>query len=191
MQWEKSPGSKILKRKFELWHHGPRHLFLSAYPYMVTAGTVDKRHFFRGDDRLLYLEESLKTVTLQFGWTLDVWSVFPNHYHFIAWPPADSKTLKLMIQELHRRTSIEVNRLDHAQGRQVWFQYWDTCITFEKSYYARLNYVNNNAVHHGLVKIASQYPYCSAARFEREAEPRFRRKVQTFRYDKLKIEDDY
>jgi putative transposase len=99
--------------------------------------------------------------------------------------------LDSLFRELHSITAREVNRLDLISGRQVWFQYWDTCLTFERSWLARPNYVNNNAVHHKLVSNPTNYPYCSATWFEQNADPGFRRKVSSFRYDRLKIKDDF
>jgi hypothetical protein len=39
----------------------------------------------------------------------------------------------------------------------VWYNFRDTRLTYEKSYLARLNYVYQNAVKHGLVPVANQY----------------------------------
>ena len=66
-----------------------------------------------------------------------------------------------------------------------------TIFPFEKSYFARLKYVNNNAVHHGLVPVANQYPFCSAGWFEQKADPMFQKKVDSFRCDKLNVIDDF
>ena len=73
----------------------------------------------------------------------------------------------------------------------MWYQFRETQLTYEKSWLARLNYVNQNAVHHGLVREATQYPYCSAAWFEREAEPGFYRAVTMIKTDRLNVQDDY
>jgi putative transposase len=81
--------------------------------------------------------------------------------------------------------------MDHRPGRRVWFQYWDKCLTFEKSYFARLNYVINNAVHHGLVLDASHYPFCSAGWMERNSNPAFRKQVASFKYDQLSEPDGF
>ena len=126
------------------WHHRPAHVFESNTMYIVTAGTLYKKHIFHESQRLRLLQDALFEVAQVYDWTLQAWAVFSNHYHFIARSPDDGKTLRPMIQRLHSQTSREVNRLDGAQGRKVWFQYWDTCLTYEKSYYARLNYVHNN-----------------------------------------------
>lgn len=96
-----------------------------------------------------------------------------------------------MLQRLHSETARKINALDEAYGRQVWFQYWDVCLTYEKSYYARLHYVIDNPVKHGLVSNAEDYRYCSAAWFRENADPVFCKKVLSFRYDKLDIPDDF
>ena len=96
-----------------------------------------------------------------------------------------------MIQRFHSQSARQLNDLDNTSSRNVWFQYWDTCLTYEKSYYARLNYVNNNPVKHGLVKNADQYPFCSATWFKAQADPGFRKKVESFKYDRVKIIDDF
>jgi len=173
------------------WHHRPAHLFVPNTMYIVTASTLHKLHHFKGQERLRLLHDALLEVAGTFEWMLQAWAVFSNHYHFVAQSPADGKTLKPMIQRLHSQTAREVNRLDGVTGRQVWFQYWETCLTYEKSYYARLNYVHNNPVKHKLVAVADQYPFCSAAWFKSEAEPGFRKKVESFRYDNVNVPDDF
>jgi putative transposase len=35
------------------------------------------------------------------------------------------------------------------------YEFWDTHLTFEKSWLARLHYVHHNPVHHGLAAVAS------------------------------------
>ena len=158
---------------------------------MVTAGTLYREHFFRGNDRLEYLQNALLSTIEKHGWIAQAWAVFVNHYHFIALASHLTRSITPLIKELHSITSIAVNRLDHVHHRQVWFQYWDTCLTYEKSWLARLNYVNNNAVKHKLVSIATDYPFCSASWFQEKTKPSFRRKVESFRYDKLSVIDDF
>ena len=85
----------------------------------------------------------------------------------------------------------EINSTDGTPGRKVWYQYWDSYITFERSFLARLNYVHNNPVHHGLVAEASSYRWCSAAWFEREANPAFVKSVKEFKTERLNIPDDF
>ncbi len=173
------------------WHHSPAHVFLPDTMYMVTAATLHKVHHFRDTMRLEALTNALFEVSESYGWALQAWAVFSNHYHFIAQSPTASAVLKPLIQRLHSQTARWLNRQDDTTGRQVWFQYWDTCLTYEKSYFARLNYVHDNPVKHGLVAAAEEYPFCSAGWFEAYADPSYYRKVTSFRYDRLKVADDF
>jgi putative transposase len=57
---------------------------------------------------------------------------------------------------LHFETACHVNRLDQRTDRNVWFNYGETRLTYEKSYLARLSYVHRNAVKHRLVSTPGQ-----------------------------------
>ena len=113
-----------------------------------------------------------------------------NHYHFIA-VAKTPHNLPEFISKLHIDSARFVNNLDSAKGRRVWFQYWDSHITYAKSYYARLNYVNNNPVHHGLVPVAENYDWCSAGWFKMNADTSFKKTVDSFKTDQLSVRDDF
>jgi putative transposase len=158
---------------------------------MVTCGTYEKEHHFRGARRLRFLHDSLLNLAEDYSWNLQAWAVFSNHYHFVAMSPQNADSLVLFLKKLHSDTAMEANRWDGAQGRQVWFQYRDTHLTFPKSYYARLNYVHTNPVHHRLVPVPSLYPWCSAAWFQRQATPAFYKTVMAFKSDRVTVPDDF
>jgi len=174
-----------------MWHHRPIHAFEPDVFYMVTAGTIHKQHFYQGSDRLELLQTALQDILKEFQCDLQAWAGFSNHYHFVARASTEPSSLKPAIQKLHSVTAREINRRDHTYARRIWFQFWDTCLTYERSCLVRLNYVNENAVHHGLVSSAVNSPFCSATWFESQSEPSFRRKVQSFHSDRLKIMDDF
>jgi putative transposase len=173
------------------WHHAPYHVFVPDAVYMVTAGTLHKEHLYKDGRRLEILQSVLQDVLNRRGWELRAWALFSNHYHFIARSPQGDSHIRRLIQHLHSEASKALNCLDRTPGRKVWYQYWDRCLTFEKSYYPRLNYVIHNAVHHGLVRVAENYPFCSAGLFERDCPPSFRKKVASFRYDRLNEPDGF
>ena len=99
--------------------------------------------------------------------------------------------MKKFLKHLHADTARELNQIDNEAGRTVWFNFWDTKLTYEKSYLARLNYVHQNPVTHGLVAMANQYQWCSAAWFERTASPAMRKTIYGFKIDKLNVKDDF
>jgi putative transposase len=103
----------------------------------------------------------------------------------------DAGSLSQMLGALHTKTARWVNKMDAAANREVWHNYWETAPALPKSYFARLNYVHQNAAKHGLVPLASQYPWCSAGWLERTATPAQVRTIYRFKTDKLKIEDSY
>ncbi|HEX5482154.1 MAG TPA: transposase [Terriglobia bacterium] len=158
---------------------------------MVTSATYLKQHFFRSTDHLSLLHDALLNLALKYGWELQAWAVFSNHYHFVAVSPCEPQSLRPFIRHLHSITAIEMNRRDRTGGRKVWFQYWDTHLTYDKSYFARLNYVHSNAVHHGLVPVASAYPWSSARWFERKANGAFYKRIMGLPTDRLHVADDY
>lgn len=157
---------------------------------MVTAGTLHKQHLFRGNERLKLLEKTLFDVIKYRGWKIRAWALFSNHYHWIGISPQTGSIRKL-IQHLHSESAKLLNQLDGYPGRKVWFQYWDKCLTFEKSYFSRLNYVTNNPVHHGLVPVANLYPFCSAGWNERNLATPEQRKIASFKFDQLNEPDEF
>lgn len=173
------------------WPHAPLHRLSEHGTYMVTSGTLDKAHLFESPDHRTMLMDELLSTANRFGWQLEAWAVFTNHYHFVAHSSRESRGLRSMLQKLHSETARKLNESHGTPGRRVWFNFWDSKITFEKSYLARLNYVHQNAVHHGLVKVANQYHWCSAAWFERTATPAQVKTIYSFKTDRLEIQDDF
>ena len=133
------------------WPHAPVHQLGEHGAYIVSAGTYLKKHHFADAHRLSFLEDRILGLATHYGWQVQAWAVFSNHYHVVAVSPRDAATLRRWIGHLHSETARCVNALDDTPGRRVWFNYWDTHITYERSYLARLRYVHENAVHHGLV----------------------------------------
>ena len=173
------------------WPHAPVHRLSEAGAYMVTCGTYMKQHFFRGEDCLRLLHDALLSLADRYEWRLQAWAVFSNHYHFVAVSPDDASNLPRLINHLHTSTASALNKLESTPGRKVWHQYWDEHLTYERSYLARLNYVHNNPVKHGLVPVAREYRWCSAAWFEQTADRAVFRVVSSFKTDGLNVRDDY
>jgi|SRR5258708_39516764 len=133
------------------WPHAPVHRFDSDGIYMVTAATLHKEHLFADPKTLTLLERTLLSLAKQYQWQLEAWAVFANHYHFVARRDGESASLKKLLTHLHADSARKLNRLDGHIGRTVWFNFWDTKLTNRRSYLARLNYVYQNPVKHGLV----------------------------------------
>jgi putative transposase len=176
------------------WPHAPPHRLTANGTYFVTAGTLHKAHHFRTPSRLDYLTRELLSRAVRFGWRFEAWAVFSNHYHFVAHTPEgaqDGKNLSTMLNQLHEDTAVWVNRRDGARGRKVWFNFRETLLSFHNSYLARLNYTHQNAVKHGLVKKAEDYPWCSAGWFNSVSTSAHRRTIESFKIDRVSVYDEY
>ena len=174
-----------------VWPHAPIHKLSKQGTYIVTAGTLHKRHLFRGDERLDLLEGKLLELAEHYGWQLEAWAVFSNHYHFVAQAGSKAGKLKDMLSHLHTATAAEINATDQQPDRQVWHNFWDTELTIETSYLARLHYVHTNAVKHGLVKVANEYRWCSARWFESTATPAQVKTIYSFGVSRVRVFDDF
>jgi putative transposase len=176
------------------WPHAPRHELSSTGTYIVTAGTYLKKHYFRGREQLAFLQHQLLTVIRDFEWQLQAWALFSNHYHFVAHSPENSggaESLTDMLRLLHEKTAKQVIKSGLYDGQQIWHNFWDTKLTYEKSFLARLKYVHTNPVRHGLVWTANQYPWCSAAWFERTARPAAVKMIYSFKTERVTVYDEY
>ena len=174
------------------WPHAPEHRLGAHGSYMVTSGTYGKAMLFAGEERLGALCGGLLKYAARHGWALQAWAVFPNHYHFIASAPqTGGETLPAFLRELHSRSARWLNSRDGTPGRKIWHNYWDSHLSFEASYFARLHYVHQNAVKHRVVDVADDYPWCSAGWFAKTATPAFRKTVESFKTDTVNVEDHF
>ena len=62
--------------------------------------------------------------------------MFSNHYHFVAESPVTAENLPDMLGLLHEKTAKWVDKLEAARTRRVWYNYRETHLTFEHSYFA-------------------------------------------------------
>lgn len=172
------------------WPHSPSHRLTHPGTYIVTAATYRKLPLFNTPTLLTQLTNMLLDLAQSHSWILQAWAVFANHYHFIG-ESEHPESLRRFVRELHALSAHALNYKQNIPGRKVWFQYWESQITFHRSFLARLHYDHNNPVHHRLVQCASRYEWCSAAWFARESPAAFRKAVYSFPTDQLKIPDDF
>jgi putative transposase len=173
------------------WPHAPVHRLTGHGVFIVTAGTLHKRLLFDTPAKRDLVERVLLSYAKHFGWQLEAWAVFANHYHFVGRDTPGAAELRTFVSRLHSESARQLNRIEGTEGRTVWHQFWDTRLTYQHAYLARLNYVHQNPVRHGLVRVANQYPWCSAAWFERIASPAQVKTVYGMKIDRVKVEDGF
>ena len=173
------------------WPHAPPHHFVPHGIYMITAATLHRAPLFNSSARLDLFRDTAFELTKDYALILQAWAFFANHYHVVIGFEKTTARHQDFLRRLHRELAIRLNHMDNTPGRRVMYELWDTRLTFEKSWLARLNYVHQNAVKHGLVTVADQYPWCSAPWFETNARPSFVKSVYSFKTDRIKVPDDF
>ena len=174
------------------WPHAPSHWLVESGVYMVTAATYRHELVYKTAEELDLLTEILLQNLLEADWIVRAWSVFPNHYHFLAHsPPREqgAESLARLLGKIHMQAAKRINERQGSPGRKIWHNYWDSLITFETSFLARLKYVNRNPEHHGYGRPAEWYRWCSAAWFAESAPRAFVRTVNSFKTDRVHVRD--
>jgi putative transposase len=75
------------------------------------------------------------------------------------------KELRHKLGQFHGRSSFEWNCADNPRGRKVWYNCFERPMKSERHFWATLNYVHHNPVHHGYVKRWLDWPWSSALQY--------------------------
>lgn len=169
--------------------HAPPHLFRSGATYFLSCKTLYGQFFVSSDERKEELISALHFASEKQGWTVVAWVALSNHYHCIVTAPSEGKPdLGKLTASIHRFTSSNWNEADSTPGRQVWYQYRDTCLTSEGSFWARVNYIHWNPVKHGLVLAPEVYPHSSYQTWLNTPDADIAFLEKAFPWDRLELE---
>jgi putative transposase len=119
----------LMNSLYKMYPHNPPHYFVPNAMYIVTGAILQNENLLTENKRNEFVLQTLFERAELLNWTLQAWAVLNNHYHFIGQAPENATTLEKLIRQLHSITAIEINRRDNTPGRQVWFNYWDSCLT--------------------------------------------------------------
>ncbi len=140
--------------------HHPPHFYLDETWYIITASTLHRAPLLAGERSKKLVGDTLKGLVLQFEILLRAWVILDNHYHLLL-KTGQGKDLPRFIGRLHGSTARQINLWNQVAGRQVWHNYWDTCIRTEAGYWTNFNYIHNNPVKHGYVRKWEDWPFSS------------------------------
>jgi putative transposase len=96
---------------------------------------------------------------------IHAWCILPNHYHLLV---TNDNIISLlgMLGKLHGRTSFKWNQQDSQRGRrQVWCKASERGMRSDRHFWATVNYIHNNPVHHKYVRHWQDWPLSSAIEF--------------------------
>jgi len=145
---------------FKTYPHNPPHLFIDGAVYFITGGILQKQHILQHDIHKQIVLDVVEKCFNHFGWQINAWIILSNHYHLMA-KAKIAKDMPTIIARVHGASATQINRHDGTPGRDVWWNYWDTCIRAEHDFNLRLNYIYWNAVKHGIVNHPEDYIWSS------------------------------
>jgi putative transposase len=139
--------------------HNPPHLLVADTMYMLTASIYGKADLIKPPRRKAEWRDAFHEAAKIYQWQIIAWVVLHNHYHAIVRAPRNVTTLSKFVSSYHKFTARKWNDADLVKGRQVWWNYRDTCIRSKRDYYNRIRYVFWNPVKHGLAEKPEDYSF--------------------------------
>ena len=89
------------------------------------------------------------------AWCVGRYVLMPDHLHLVATPGAPELPLDNWVRYWKSRFTRR-----HGDPAHRWqADHWDTRLRHEESYEEKWQYVVNNPVRHGLVRLAEDWPY--------------------------------
>jgi putative transposase len=146
------------------WHSPPHWEFVGQRQFIISASCYEHREIIGiNPERMTEFETALVDTCAEFA-ILYAWCLLPNHYHLLV-KTDQLKELRRALGKLHGRSSFKWNGEDDSRGRQVWHNCFDRDIRSDRHFWATMNYIHHNPVHHGYVERWQDWPWSSAADF--------------------------
>ena len=138
---------------YKTYNHNPPHLFKDNSKYFITSSTYKKINHFNTDEAKEFLVDSIYKAFSRFNWIIDDWVILDNHYHIMVEAKDNADRLSGIIRNIHKFSAIwlKKNNSKARNSTKIWHNFWDTCISYEKSYFTRINYIWFNPVKHHYV----------------------------------------
>lgn len=130
-------------------------------PHHVTQrGNNRQDVFFTDDDRRAYLK-ILREQCERFGLGVQAYCLMTNHIHLVA-TPATEESLAKAVGRTNWRYAQHVNR-SHGRSGHLWQNRFYSCPLDEQHFWTAVAYVECNPLRAGVVRIAWDYAWSSAA----------------------------
>ena len=160
-------GEVLNSRKLQRypWHSPPHRAGTYTQCYLLSAACYEHKAIIgKTLERMSECEEQFLTTARQQAYEIFAWCLLPNHYHILL---QTDRILELIHQmgRLHGRLSHQWNGEDAQRGRKVWFNCVERTMKSERHFWATLNYVHHNPVHHGYVDYWQDWPFSSGMHY--------------------------
>ena len=154
------------RRARDLPWHSPPHLDLrGTRHYLVSAACYEHTAIIGVNSaRMAECEAQVLSACSDVSLAIQAWCVLPNHYHVLA-TTENIGELRARLGHFHGVSSHKWNGEDSARGRKVWYNCFERPMKSPRHFWATLNYVHHNPVHHGYVDQWQDWPWSSAAEY--------------------------
>src|ERR1700752_1816948 len=154
------------RRELNLPLHSPPHGGMGfTNQYFITAACYEHAPIVgKNHQRLSECEQQMLQACQEHAARIYGWCVLPNHYHVLV-SCQDVATVIRDLGRFHGRSSFRWNTEDSARGRKVWFRCFDREMRSERHFWATLNYIHQNPIHHGYAEKWEDWIWSSASRF--------------------------
>lgn len=162
---EQSQAVENRIRKRQPWHSPPHRKVEGKLYYLITAACYEHHHIIgKTPGRMVECECSVLEACSKTQSDVYAWCILPNHYHILV----RTESLKSLLKQLgqfHGRSSYQWNNEDDQRGRHCWFNSFDRFIRSDRHFWASLNYIHHNPVHHGYAEKWQDWLWSSAQEF--------------------------
>ena len=145
------------------WHAPPHWKYEGLVRFIVTASCYEHQPIIGESlERMVEFETELLTTCNDFGVTVYAWCVLLNHYHILIQTDKIAEFQKDGLGKLHGRTAFRWNGEDAQRGRKIWYKSFERPMKSDRHFWASLNYIHHNPVHHGYVDKWQDWNFSSA-----------------------------
>ncbi len=146
--------------------HSPPHIANCEHGHFLTSAACYEHapHIGFSPQRMDDFSAALLALLQHHATSTIAWCVLPNHYHALV---EASNILKILheLGRLHGRTSHAWNGEEGTRGRQVFHRSTERFMRSERHFFATINYIHNNPVHHAYVRRWTEWPWSSAVEY--------------------------
>lgn len=147
------------------WHSPPHLEYVGFLTFIITAACYEHKPILGStQERLLQCEAEIADICTELKSRLFAWCVLPNHYHFLVRTDR-IREMRKAIGRFHGRTSRQWNIEDNVPGRKIWHNFFERPMRSNRHFWASVNYIHHNPVHHGHADRWQDWTFSSAAAF--------------------------
>ncbi|MBI4659226.1 MAG: transposase [Verrucomicrobia bacterium] len=153
------------KDRHHPWHSPPHRPNYGHVHFFISGACYEHEpHIGLNPERMDQFSEAWLELLSAHAARMVAWCVLPNHYHALVETP---NVLRLLweLGRFHGRTAHAWNGEENKRGRQVFHRATERFMRSERHFWATVNYVHNNPVHHRYVKCWTEWPWSSAQEY--------------------------